>query len=112
MLNATNRVLGRKVKADRAAVVLHESASLCHSSFGWRPPIGYAPRSLLIALLPNRHFRGVARVQDHRQEAGPGLAARVAGQPVHSPRRFVERFIASSFTEGPGSPAAYPPHRR
>jgi hypothetical protein len=31
-------------------------------------------------------------VQDHRQEEGPGLAARVLGHPVHSPRRFVERF--------------------
>src|SRR5215472_10604074 len=28
LLNATNRVLGRKVKADRAAVVLHESVAL------------------------------------------------------------------------------------
>ena len=85
LLNATNRVLGRKVKADRAAVVLHESASLCHSSFGRRLSISYAPQSLLFALLPDRHFFGVARMQDHRRLAGPGLAARVAGQPVHSP---------------------------
>jgi hypothetical protein len=47
-LNPTNRVLDRKVKADRAAVVLHESASLCHSSFERRPPsvMSHDPYSL------------------------------------------------------------------
>ena len=63
---------------------------ICHFSF-MRPPIRYAPRALLLALLPDRHLLGIARVQDHRQEAGRGLAARVLGHPVHRPRRFVER---------------------
>ena len=49
-------------------------------------------RSLLLALLRDRHFLGVAGVQDHRQEVGPGLAARVPGHPVHRPRRLVEHF--------------------
>jgi hypothetical protein len=54
-------------------------------------PNGYDPRSLFLALLRDRHFLGVAGVQDHRQEAGPGLAARVPGHPVHRSRRLVER---------------------
>src|SRR5688500_5408678 len=52
---------------------------------------GYDPRSLFLALLRDRRFLGVAGVQDHRQEAGPGLAARVPGHPVHRSRRLVER---------------------
>src|SRR5262245_10132017 len=54
-------------------------------------PNGYDPRSLFLALLRDRRFLGVAGVQDHRQEAGPGLAARVPGHPVHRSRRLVER---------------------
>src|SRR5262245_22396406 len=52
-------------------------------------PNGYEPRSLFLALLRDRRFLGVAGVQDHRQEAGPGLTARVPGHPVHRSRRLV-----------------------
>src|SRR5215831_13986073 len=35
-------------------------------------PNGYEPRSLFLALLRDRDLFGVAGVQDHREEAGPG----------------------------------------
>src|SRR5262249_55047157 len=54
-------------------------------------PNGYEPRSLFLALLRDRDLFGVAGVQDHREEAGPGLATRIPGRPVHSSRRLVER---------------------
>src|SRR5262245_2374974 len=54
-------------------------------------PNGYEPRSLFLALLRDGRFFGVAGVQDHREEAGPGLATRIPGHPVHRPRRLVER---------------------
>src|SRR5262249_9785948 len=54
-------------------------------------PTAYEPRSLFLALLRDRDLFGVAGVQDHRQEAGPGLGARVPGHPVHRSRRLVER---------------------
>src|SRR3954451_9850569 len=54
-------------------------------------PNGYEPRSLFLALLRDRHFLGVAGVQDHREEAGPGLVTRIPGHPVHRSRRLVER---------------------
>src|SRR4051794_7640203 len=47
-------------------------------------------RSLLL-LLRDRDLFGVAGVQDHCQEAGPGLATRIPGHPVHRSRRLVER---------------------
>src|SRR6516165_10388760 len=43
------------------------------------------------ALLRDCRFFGVAGVQDHREEAGPGLATRIPGHPVHRSRRLVER---------------------
>src|SRR5262249_41873076 len=54
-------------------------------------PNGYEPRSLFLALLRDCRFFGVAGVQDHREEAGPGLATRIPGHPVHRSRRLVER---------------------
>src|SRR5262245_55681493 len=74
------------------------------SAMSGRPiaPLAPATKTFMVmlqfwwgVLLPrrrDRHFLGVAGVQDHRQEAGPGLATRVPGHPVHRPRRFVERF--------------------
>src|SRR6516164_6024806 len=55
------------------------------------PPNGYEPRSLFRALLRDCRFFGVAGVKDHREEAGPGLAIRIPGHPVHRSRRLVER---------------------
>src|SRR6516162_8457004 len=52
---------------------------------------GYEPRSLFLALLRDGRFFGVAGVQDHREEAGPGLATRIPGHPMHRSRRLVER---------------------
>src|SRR4051794_37684985 len=54
-------------------------------------PNGYEPRSLFLPLLRDRDLFGVAGVQDHREEAGPGLATRIPGHPVHRSRRLVER---------------------
>src|SRR5215831_15487376 len=62
-------------------------------------PNGYEPRSLLRALLRDCRFSGVAGVQDHREEAGPGLATRIAGHPVHRSRRLVERIPGLVFLE-------------
>src|SRR5437764_9555268 len=44
-------------------------------------PNGYEPRSLFLALHRDRRFLGVAGVQDHRQEAGLVLGARIPGHP-------------------------------
>src|SRR5262245_39111162 len=72
---------------------LNEWNCLLNKPDGARPqlPIGYS-RTLFLAILPNRRILDIARVQDDRQEAGPGLVARVPGHAVHAPRRFVERF--------------------
>src|SRR5262245_36855137 len=68
-------------------------------------PNGYEPRSLFLALLRDCRFFGVAGVQDHREEAGRGLATRIPGHPVHRSRRLVERipglvFLARPVVEG------------
>src|SRR5262249_25836902 len=62
-------------------------------------PNGYEPRSLLLALLRECRFFGVAGVQDHREEAGPGLATRIPGDPVHRSRRLVERMPGLVFLD-------------
>src|SRR5262249_28098482 len=54
-------------------------------------PNGCEPKSLLLALLRDGGFFGVAGVQEHREEAGPGLATRIPGYPVDGSRRLVER---------------------
>src|SRR5262249_16866038 len=53
------------------------------------PPVVRLPPLLLLPR--DRGLFGVAGVQDHRQEAGPGLATRIPGHPVHRSRRLVER---------------------
>ncbi len=60
---------------------------------------GYEPRSLFLALLRDRYFLGIAGVQDHRQEAGLGLAARIPGHAVHSSRGLVERIPSPVFLD-------------
>src|SRR5512135_889267 len=62
-------------------------------------PNGYEPRSLFLALLRDCRFFGVAGVQDHREEAGPCLATRIPGHPVHRSRRLVERIPGLVFLD-------------
>src|SRR5262249_48968950 len=62
-------------------------------------PNGYEPRSLFLALLRDCRFFGAAGVQDHREEAGPGLATRIPGHPVHRSRRLVERVAGLVFLD-------------
>src|SRR5437588_6398923 len=62
-------------------------------------PNGYEPRSLFLALLRDCRFFGVAGVQDHRDEAGPGLATRIPGHPVQRPRWLLERIPGLVFLD-------------
>src|SRR6516162_7600066 len=55
-------------------------------------------RSLLL-LLRDRYLFGVAGVQEHREEAGPGLATRIPRHPVHRSRRLVERIPCLVFLD-------------
>src|SRR3954449_11891380 len=64
-------------------------------------PVGVtvSPESLFLALLRDRDLFGVAGVQDHRQESGPGLVTRIPGHPVHRSRRLVERIPGPVFLD-------------
>ena len=46
-------------------------------------PNGYRRRSLFLALLRDCRLFRVAGVQDHREEAGPGLVTRIPARPMH-----------------------------
>src|SRR6185369_6193499 len=63
------------------------------------PVVLRLPRSLFLALLRDRDLFGVAGVQDHREEAGPGLATRIPCHPVHRSRRLVERIPGLVFLD-------------
>ena len=65
------------MKLDRAAVVLYESASPCHSSFVRRRPIGQGYVRYSLSFSRTDTCLASRGVQDHRQEAGLGFAARV-----------------------------------
>src|SRR5437763_13242133 len=75
----------------RSALTVVTPAHISGAASGAGSCAGHETRSLVIAVLRDCRFFGVAGVQDHREESGRGLATRIPGHPVHRFRRLIER---------------------